>query len=449
MARTPSHALPPGPRTPRPVQTVAALRDPVGFLCRCRRRYGPVFSVRMVGTPRLVYVADAGMARRVFGTDRDVGRAGQARAPLLEPLVGSHSLLCLDGEPWVRQRRFLGSALHGEHIAGYPDQIAAIAAEHVRDWPVGEAFGLRPRMQAITLDVILRVVFGVRDAPRVERLRRLLPALLAAADTGGMLAALPAGAVLERLLARVPAGPVARFAALLAETDRILHDEIRRRRATAEDPMRTDILSVLLRARDEDGAPMSDIELRDELMTLVVAGHETTATALAWAFERLVRHPGILALLTDGDPGYLDAVITETLRVRPVFSDMPRVLAAPFEVGGFELPAGTMVSPAATLLHHDPTEFADPGTFRPERFLTDGPVSQAWIPFGGGRRQCTGRRLARMEMVAVIPVVLSHRRLRAAGDLAAEPIRLRNGTLAPARDARVVAEVIPPAGDPP
>ncbi|MQA86083.1 MAG: cytochrome P450 [Streptosporangiales bacterium] len=439
--------LPPGSRLPSALQTALWLRDPVGVLVRYGRRYGDIFRIGVVGVPGFVYVVDPALANRVFVTDRDIGRAGEAREGFLEPLVGSHSLLTLDGEEWMRQRKLLGSAFHGKRIERYRDEIAAIAADHVRRWPVGEPFALRPRMQAITLEVILRVVFGLRDVERVERLRELLPRLTGAGESVNALAFLvppPIWTRIEALLARVPGTPMARFAALRKATDELLYAEISRRRTDPDLADRIDILSVLLGARDENGHGMTDAELRDALMTLLVAGHETTATALSWAFERLVRHPRVTerlrGSLAEGDEGYLDAVVKETLRTRPIVPDMPRVLTEPLDLDGYRVPAGWWVSPSPLLLHRSADEFPEPKEFRPERFLTEDAPSQAWIPFGGGRRQCLGSHFALLEMRAVIPEVLGRLRLRVADDPAPEAPRVRNVTLAPVHDARVIAK---------
>lgn len=450
--------LPPGSRLPTMVQTAMWLCDPVGFYRRCARRYGRVFRINVVGMPGFVYVTDPELARRIFATDRDIGRAGAARRDFLEPIVGPSSLLCLDGEEWTRQRKLLGSAFHGRRIERYRDQITAIAADHVRRWPVGEPFALGPRMQAITLEVILRVVFGIDDAARMERLRDVLPRLTAAAESAYAVAYLVPAPVWRRvapLLARLPGTPSARFVTLLRETDALVHDEISRRRDAHDVADRADILSVLLRARDAEGGGMTDAELRDALMTLLLAGHETTATALTWCFERLVRNPEVMERLrdgvADGDGRYLDAVIKETLRVRPVIPDAPRVLTEPMDLGGYRVPAGWWVSPATVLMHGSAAAFPEPEEFRPERFLAggdgrSGDAAQApppaWVPFGGGRRQCLGAHFALLEMSAVIPRVLDRLHLRVAGEAAPEAARVRHVTLAPARDGRVVAESV-------
>lgn len=446
--RTGGAPLPPGPRLPATVQTALLLRDPVRYFQRCQRRYGSVFRTGFVGAPGLVYVAEPELARQVFATDRDIGHAGAARREFLEPIVGSNSLLCLDGDEWVRQRKFLGSALHGRRIARYRDEIAAIAADHVRRWPVGEPFGLRPRMQAITLEVILRVVFGVRDDARVEDLRRVLPTLMTAGEAVDALTFVlprPLSSWIERVAARMPGSPFAQVVAARTAADELLYDEIAGRRAEPGVDDRADILSVLLGARDENGAGLSDVEIRDGLMTLLLAGHETTATALAWAFERLVRNPAVLdrlvGALADGDEDYLDAVVKETLRTRPVVADMPRTLTEPMHLNGYRIPAGWWVSPAAVLLHDAAGEYPEPHEFRPERFVGDDTPLHAWIPFGGGRRQCLGSQFALLEMKTITPQVLARLRPRTADDRGPERPRTRNVTLAPARDGRIVAEL--------
>ncbi len=434
--------LPPAPRLPRAAQTALYFRDPPAFLERCRRRFGPVFRVRFVAAPRLVYVAEPELARRVFQTDRDIGRAGAVRRDFLAPLVGEHSLLCLDGEAWLRQRRLLAPAFHGPAVEGFAREIAAIAAAEIEAWPLGEALELRPRMQAITLEVILRVVFGIRDASRLARLRELLPPLL---EGRAWLAlwVLPQPAR-ERLMpgARpglLARGPITRFRELRAELDRILYEQIRGRRAAAGGEPR-DALAMMLAARDEAGKPLSDEELRDELVTLLTAGHETTATALAWALERLARHPGCLARLRAeleaGDERYLDAVVKETLRSRPVVIDAPRLLDAPLRLNGYEVPPRWYVAPAIPLVHAHPAAFPDADAFRPERFLDGGADLQAWIPFGGGMRRCLGSHLALVEMRAVIAEVV--RRLEIApASPAPERQAIRHVTLVPARGARL------------
>lgn len=435
--------LPPGPRLPTLVQTAWLYRDAVGFLETCRRRYGPVFRVKLVGFPRYVYVADPAIAREVYAADRTVGRAGDARRDFLAPLVGEHSLLCTEDEQWLRHRKLLGPVFHRKHVDGYASEIAAIAARRIETWPVDRPFELRPRMQEITLEVILRLVFGVTEADRLDRFREALPGVVEA--TGGPLLWVTPPALWtrernRRVLRSFP-NPLRSFFKLLAAVDELIYEEIDRRRGDP-DESRRDVLSLLLRARDDDGQGMTDVELRDELITLLEAGHETTATGLAWAFERLVRHPATLATLTeeaqseDGDE-YLDAVVRETLRTRPVVLDTPRLLSGSLEVGEYVVPEGWLVAPAITSVQLDRGAHSDPDAFRPERFLAD-PPRDGWIPFGGGKRHCVGSHLALLEMKVVIAEVVRRLRLEA---VYAEPERQRmhHVTLIPSEGALVVA----------
>lgn len=436
---------PPGPRLPRAIQTLLLFRDPVRFLERCRRRYGPVFRIDFPGAPPLAYIAEPALARTLYAHDRQIGRAGDARRPYLSPLVGDHSLLCVEGEEWERQRRLLAPPLHGERITGWADRIAAIAAAEIDSWPDGE-IELRPRMQAITLEVILRLVFGVTDAGRLDRLRRLLPALLEAVDSPFVFG-LPK--LRERLgrppVRHLPGNPVRRFERVRDATDAVIFEELdRRRRDLGEAGIgeRTDVLSMLIEARDPAGEPMSDTEIRDELMTLLTAGHETTATALAWTFERLVRHPEALGRLVadldagEGEQPYLDAVIKEVLRTRPVVFDTPRALSGPIELGGYEIPAGWWAAPAIPLVHSATSVFDAPDRFDPERWLGDETPIAGWIPFGGGQRRCLGSRLALLELQVVIAAVLERRELVPTSE-PDEAQRVQHVTLAPGERARV------------
>jgi cytochrome P450 len=288
-------------------------------------------------------------------------------------------------------------------------------------------------MQAITLEIILRAVFGVQEPERVDALRVALRRLLDVLTSPMMLGLLVLGP--ERM-GRI--GPLAR---LLARVDRLIYAEIERRRRATDLGTRSDILSLLLEARDEDGAPMRDQELRDELITLLVAGHETTATALAWAVERLTRHPGALERLTEevtsGQTAYLDAVVTETLRLRPVISLVARRLSRPAQIAGLELPAGVTVTPSIYLLHRRPDVYPQPDRFLPERFLDQPPGTYTWIPFGGGVRRCIGAAFAQFEMRAVLAELVRQRRVAPARP-ESEPVLRRAITETPRYDAEVV-----------
>lgn len=442
---------PPRTRVPSLLQTALFMWDPARTLAWARRRYGPVFQVRPFGFPSEVFVTTAEQAEQVYALDAGGGRAGEVRRRFLKPLVGTHSLLTLDGDPWWRHRRLLSPPLHGRAVARYRDQIAEIAAAEIARWPVGRPFALRDRMQAITLEVILRVVFGISDPGRRARLRALLPKLL---DVGGspLLLMMPprvrAWAGSSRLARRIPAFPLGRFLRLRAAVDDLLYAEIAERRA-APDPEATDVLSRLLAARDDEGRPLSDQELRDELITLLEAGHETTATGLAWAFERLLRDERVLTRVREeieaGDgQAYLDAVVKEVLRCRPVVFDAPRLLDTPLRVGGYVAEPGTYAAPMIYLIHRDPDVYDDPEEFRPERFLGDGATAanRSWMPFGGGRRYCAGAQLALMEMRVVITEVLRRVDLRAP-DPEPESPRMRLVTLAPAKNTRVLLTAPP------
>jgi cytochrome P450 len=290
-------------------------------------------------------------------------------------------------------------------------------------------------MQAITLEVILRAVFGVREEERLGLFRTLLPRL---GEATGLQMWLP---FLRRDLG--PWSPWARFLKLRAEVDALVYDEIRRRRSAPDAAERDDVLSLLLGARHEDGSPMSDRELRDELITLLTAGHETSATGLAWAFERLLRNPGAMrALQAEVDEGgdeYADAVVKETLRVRPVIVDVARLVTADVDLGRWRVRAGTIVVPAIALVQLMPEVYPDPYEFRPERFLDGQPAPYTWIPFGGGVRRCLGAPFAQLEIRTVMQTVLARATLRAP-DPAPERIRLRHVTLVPGRDALVVMD---------
>jgi cytochrome P450 family 135 len=438
-------ALPPGSRSPAIVQTAAALRDPAGFLIRSSKRYGDCYRMSLIGLPPLAYVARPDLVGLAFETDKGGGLAGATRAEVLEPVVGRYSLLTLDGDQWLRQRRLLGPPLHGEALGRYRAQIAEIAAREIERWPLRVPLKLRPRMQAITLEVILRVVFGLAGSERHQRLRVLLPQLIHRGAVAGFLPA-RALAMLERLDRRPRTArrinPVSRLADVRDEVDELLYAEIAERRGAANASERQDILSVLVAARDEHGAAMSDAELRDELVTLLEAGHETTATGLAWAFERLTRNPPVLARLehelSAGDGAYLGAVVRECLRIRPVVVDTARLLTEPLELDSYTVPPGWWIATAIPAVHMNPQVWPQPQKLRPERFLSAGVPAHAWIPFGGGQRRCVGSRLALLEMEVVIAEVVRRLRLRPA-NRKPEAARLSHVTLVPARQAEVIA----------
>jgi cytochrome P450 len=428
-------ALPPGPRGPAVYQSLRLMLSPIDYLERCLRRFGDVFTLRFVGMGDLVYVADTEAIKGIFTGDASVFRAGEANQ-IMEPVLGERSVLLLDEDEHLRERRLLLPPFHGERVRRYRELVGEIAAAEIARWPRGRPFELRPRMQAITLEVILRAVFGIQEAERLDRLRALLPRML---DHGTVVVWMP---FLRRDLG--PGSPWRRFLRVRAEVDELLYDEIARRREAADLEEREDVLSMLLQTRSEGQGPLTQKELRDELMTLLLAGHETTATGLAWAFERLTRNPRVMHRLRESldeeDEGeaYLEAVAKETLRARPVVYDVARKLGVPATVKGWELPAGAYVVPSITAVHLLRGIYEDAAEFRPERFLDgDQPDSYAWIPFGGGRRRCIGAAFATMEMKAVLAEVVRHVEVRAA-DPKPERMKLHNVTLKPAKGARVV-----------
>jgi cytochrome P450 family 135 len=398
----------------------------------CRRRYGDVFTVRPYGFGNIVLLADPDLIKDVFAGDRDVFAAGQANAAM-SPVLGRHSLLVLDGEHHLRQRRLMLPPFHGEAINRYRERVEEITAADVATWPAGEPFAVRPRMQAITFEVILRAVIGVRDPDRLERLRALLPKLLdfSVLDMWSVW-------LFPKLL-NTPMGRRHPSMRVRPEIDRLLYEEIAAHRAHPEG--RDDILALLVQARDPDGEPLSDEELLDQIITLLLAGHETTTTGLAWTFERLVRHSAVMkrlkSELTTGEDAYLDAVVNETLRVRPVVDGVWRKLTAPALVAGHRLPAGTLVFPAISLVQTS-AAFPDPEEFRPERFLEGSPAPYTFIPFGGGPRRCIGASFAIMEMKTVLRAVLQRVELDASGERPEKP-RVHHVTQIPARGGRMIA----------
>jgi cytochrome P450 family 135 len=433
---------------PSLLQAAFVTASPYGWMVKRWRRYGDVFSSRFPIFGRVVYVADPALVKEVFTGDATTFHAGEANALALGDALGEHSLLTLDEDRHMSQRKLLLPPFHGEAVRRYVEVMAEATEREVATWPVGRQLSLRPRMQAITLEVILRAVFGVREGERMDQFRELIPPL---GETTSVLNWIP---FFERDLGGIT--PAARFRRALAAVDELIYAEIAERRAAADadGEHRDDVLSLLLRARHEDGSPMTDTELRDELMTLLTAGHETTATGLSWAFERLLRNPDALDRLTSSldDDDYVDAVVKETLRIRPVVVDVARKLTRDTEVAGWRLPAGTLVLPAIAVLHKRPDLYEAPDEFRPERFLEGdrelagtarsqrrGAESYAWIPFGGGVRRCIGASFAQVEMRTVLREVLRRVRLRAPSQKPERGV-IRHVTVVPGRGCRAVVE---------
>ena len=429
--RTPE--LPPGPRAPRGLQTLRWGARPMRFMRDCHDRYGDMFTMRIAPEGTWVLLADPEHVKQVFTGDPGIFHAGEANTILL-PLVGDHSVLLLDDAAHMQQRKLLLPPFHGKRMARYGELMRDVAVAEIERWPKGQPFKLQPHMQALTLEVIIQAVLGVRDAARLEEVRTTLRTLLQDVMS-------PASSVLLAML-----GPH-RFRRLpmvkrgLAPTNEMLYDEIARRRADPQLEEREDILSLLLQARHEDGQPMSDVELRDELVTLLVAGHETTATALSWALERLVRHPAKLERLRDevraGEDDYLDAVVKETLRLRPVLPLVVRMLTEPVQIGDYLLPQGTRVAPCIYLVHRREEVYPEPHAFRPERFIEQPAGTYTWIPFGGGVRRCLGASFALFEMKQVLSALVERVQIEAAQP-EPERVRRRQITLAPSRGGEVV-----------
>jgi cytochrome P450 len=426
-------ARPPQIPLPRVLQTTRFVVRPIGFFERYRRELGETFAARLLGPGDVVFVSDPESVKRLFGADR-INTIAPGRSIVLRPLLGPQSLLLQEGDEHLRRRKLMLPPFHGERMRAYESVIAEVTADELRRWPSRSAFALHPSMQSITLEVILRAVFGVADAERRAELRDGLVAILAeSASPAAVGLTIPP-------LRHLP--HYRDFARLVARTDELLAAEIAERRADPDLDGRDDILSMLVAARFDDGTAMSDSELRDQLMTLLLAGHETTATGLAWTFDLLVHHPWVLDRLVDelnaGQADYLDAVVSESLRIRPVVPMTGRLLREPATLGGYDLDPGTVILVGIYLAHTNPEVYPDPFAFRPERFIGEGPETYAWIPFGGGTRRCIGAAFAQMEMRVVLKTVLDSVRLSAADPRLEHPVR-RNVTLSPRNGTRVVA----------
>lgn len=421
-----------GPWFPAPVQSLLSAVAPVRFAQWCHRRYGDVFRMKIFPVGDVVCVADMQLIKKVMTSDPDLYRASDANR-LMEFIVGSSSLMMLDGQEHLYQRRTLTPPFRGESVQRYRELVARIVGDEFAKWPLGSSFSVHTRLQDITLAVMIRAVFGITDEAKLTGLTSLVPQIM---HMNPLFILFPK---LRRDFG--PRSPWGRFVRVRAELDEILLGEIARRRADQGAEPGTDVLSLLLAARGPDGREFTDAELRDHLITLLWVGHETSATALAWLFERVRRHPAVLARLyqahEEGDHRYLDAAIYETLRVRPVVMDVGRVLRRPVELGGVAIPSGVMVALSIGLAHQSPGLFEEPGQFRPERFA-DGRQPQVFMPFGGGPHRCLGAAFAMMEMREILNTLLAVGRLRTAPGEAPEPVRARGPLLVPGRGAEVV-----------
>jgi cytochrome P450 len=443
-------SLPPGPRIPALVQTLWYVTRPNEFFEWLGRTYGEAFTIRTIAFGTEVCVSRPEAIKQVFTGDPEMLRAGEANA-VLRPVVGPSSVLLLDGAAHMRQRRLMLPPFHGERMSAYTSIMVDATERALERADRGDAFALRPIAQRITLDIILRAVFGVEDAAEQRALGDALRALLdrGASPVAGILNLVPA---LQRDLGRLT--PWAGFMRARRDADDLLYAQIARRRA-APAGNGADVLSLLLQARDEQGQPMTDAELRDELTTLLTAGHETTATTLCWLFEEILAHREVLdaidAELADVTGGgaleaahvprlrVLDAAIKETMRLHPVIPAVGRKLKAPTRIAGWDLPAGVMVVPAIHLTHRLPDLYPEPSRFRIERFLDKKPDPYAWLPFGGGVRRCVGMAFALHELKVVTATVLTRRRVRLAGRPRPRTV-LRGITHAPAGATSVIVQ---------
>jgi cytochrome P450 len=416
-----SMQLPPGPATPAAVQTCEWIARPTVLLRRCQARYGEPFTLRIAWSDGpMVFTSDPADIKRVFAASPDVLRPG-ASSTVLVPFAGPRSILVLDGAEHMRQRRLMLPPFHGEALARWRGTIAELAAAELDRWTPGVPVRAHGRMQVLTLEVILRVVFGGGDPELRDAIRRTLD----------MTTSLPR--LVAMSLVRSERGPWGSFMRAVKRLDALIFERIE---AAPEDGS---VLALLRAAPHEDGSPPSREELRDQLVTLLAAGHETTAGALGWALERLARHPDVLARMRAGDDDYLEAVVKEVLRTRPVLSIVPRRVEAPFEAGGWTLPPGVHVAPCIYLAHRRADLWDDPSAFRPERFLDGAPEPYAFIPFGGGVRRCVGAAFATLEMREVLRAVAARFALRPDRP-EGERMRRRTITLTPSRGGYVIPE---------
>jgi cytochrome P450 len=443
-------SLPPGPRGPARAQAMAWLLRPVPFMERARRRYGKVFLARLGPEHNVVFLSDPELSEAVFTGDSELLHTGDING-IFRRIIGPNSILLLDGDEHLRRRRLLLPVFHGESLRRFERAMEQATEAEIDTWPVGRPFSALPRIHKISTEVVMRAIFGTRDEDAPDAVRDVLPRFLELCRTP---------AVFMPGLRRELGGRSAwgKLLNSIRELDEILLDQIRRRRMIEDldvsperfRPQRTtdvldprpDLLSRLVQARDEDGDGLSDGEIRDELITLLVAGHETTSGAIAFAVEQLVHHPRVLdrfeVAIADGEERYLDAVVKESLRRRPVLPIVGRKLTARARVGDYVVPEGTVLLPCVYLLHNDPDVYPHPEEFDPERFLGDSAGTYTWIPFGGGIRRCVGAAFATLEIKVVLRTIFGRLSVRSRGSSEA-PVR-RSVSLAPRRGAEIIVE---------
>ena len=423
----------PGPRYPRLLQLWLGVVRPVETRLAVKKRYGPIFRSNDAIAGEIFHIADRDLIEQIFKWKPAEYNVGEPRE-VMEPVTGPSSVLLLDGERHLRMRKLMLPPFHGEAIAHYADVIEEITNREIDTWRPGETIRTRGVAQTITMEVIIRAVFGISDPDRIAELQRVLPRLSSPN---------PFLLLVQKDLG--PRSPWGRFIRLRDHVDALLYEEIEQRRANPERNSHSDILTLLLSARDEDGKPLTNRELRDELITILLAGHETTATSIGWAFERLLRSRSALERLTAevkaGERSdYLEAVIKETLRVRPVVPEVFRAPTGKTELGGYVFEPGTQLAASIMLVQYDPGLYGpDPHEFRPDRFLDGAPEPYTWVPFGGGVRRCLGAAFAQLEMKVVISTILWRARLRAP-TARSEKARFRGVTLLPSRGGEAIVE---------
>jgi cytochrome P450 len=434
---------PPGPPLPRWLQTLGFVLGGVRFLDAVRRRYGDVVTLGTTFDEQFVLVFSPELVKQVFQGAPQQLHAGEANA-LLGPIVGHRSVLLLDGPEHLRHRRLMSPPFHGRAMLGWIETMRESTDAEIDGWPVGEPFAMHASMQALTLRVIVRAVFGLElDPAHPAAADKLGAALRAMVEPLGSRSGLLVAAALVR--GRGSSGSAQRFEARKRVVDELLLAEIARRRADPDLADHDDVFSALLLARDDDGEGLTDGEVRDELLTLLLAGHETTATGLAWTFDLLLHEPRVMARAAEREAAYLDAVVKEALRIRPVIQGVGRVVRdRPFELGGYQIPVGVEINPSIRTMHRRADLFPEPNRFLPERFQSaEPPDTYTWIPFGGGTRRCLGASFATTEMRVVLSRVLERCHLVAADRDQAKP-QLRAITLAPKGGVRVI-QTEPPA----
>ncbi len=438
MATAPAQ-LPPGPPLPRVLQTAGFIFGGPRFLNACRRRYGNAVTFSTLFDSKFVILFDPGLVKEVFQGSNEQLHAGEANA-LLGPVLGQRSVLLLDGAEHLRHRKLMLPPFHGARMSAYAQTMRRAADLEIDAWPVGEPFTLMPSMQALTLRVIVEAVFGYEEGSDAAELRTALRNMVEPISS-------PRGLPLIALLGRFGngRGVQQRFEQSRRVVDEMLFAEISRRRAEPDLAERDDVFSSLLLAQDADGRRLTDQEVRDELVTLLLAGHETTATGLAWTFDLLLHNAAALERARELDDTYLDAVVKESLRVRPVIPGVGRVVRGePFRLNGYTIPVGVEINPSIRMIHRRADLYANPARFDPDRFLVANPPdTYTWVPFGGGTRRCLGASFAQMEMRIVLARILERAPSLRAVDPEPAEVQFRAITLAPRGGVRVALDRSP------